>query len=287
MLVSLTLSKPKVLLAMGLLTWLFGHGASAEPGGFRSPQDLRLAVMEAMRANPAISNIRPADNNETSIESRIGGNNVLTDVGNLFDYLRAYPGEESAKWIDQLIQSSIELNSYEASVERLVPLVRTSGYGVSAGMGAPEESIVGDLVLIYAFEHTGGYAQAERAELAALKLDTPRQTALDNLAKMLPHLTIEDDGGPVVLYYIDERFGLSPSLILLDAFWEQAEKRFPEGSILIVPRRDQLFLIDKREPTAMDYARRLIDATFKDDYALQSRGIFEQIGGELVLIEYH
>lgn len=237
-----------------------------------------------MKANHAISQVRPAANNDTSIESRIGGNNVLTDVGNLFDYLKAYPGEEPAKWIDQLIQSSIELNSHVASVERLVPLVRTSGYG---GTDVSEESIVGDLVLIYAFEHSSGYAQAERAELAALKLDTPRLTALDNLAEMLPHMLIEDDGGPVVLYSIDERFGLSPSLILLDAFWKQAENRFPEGAVFIVPRRDQVFLIDKRDSGAMDYARRLIDATFKDNYALQSRGIFEQATGKLVLVEYH
>ena len=37
----------------------------------------------------------------------------------------------------------------------------------------------------------------------------------------------------------------------------------------------------------MNYARRLIDATFNDDFALQSRGIFERIYGEIVLLEYH
>jgi hypothetical protein len=277
----------KVLIAMGLLTWLFGHAASAESGGFRSTLELREAVMEAMKVDPAIRQVRPVDNSDTSIESRVGDNTVVTDVGNLFNYLKTYPHEDPKTWIERLIQSSIELNSFDVSAERLVPLIRTSGYVAETGMDIPRENVVGDLELSYAFEHSSGYANAGRDELATLKLASVRSTAIDNLARMLPHLLIEDDGGPLVLCSIDERFGLSPSLILLDAFWAQVAKRFPEGSIFIVPRRDKLFLIDKRDPGGMDYARRLIDAMFKDDFALQSRGIFERNGGELVLIEYH
>jgi hypothetical protein len=287
MAVSFTCLKLKVVIAMGLLTWLLGHATSANPGEFRSPVELREMVMEAMKANPAISNVRAVENSDTSIESTIGDNNVVTDVGNLFDCLRTYPGEDPGKSIDQLIQSAVELDGHEVNAERLVPLVRTSGYVAEIGTDVPHANIVGDLVLTYAFDHSNGYAYATRDELASLELSSPRSVAIDNLAKALPRLTIEDDGGPIVLYSIDESLGLSPSLMLLDAFWEQTGKRFPRGSIFLNPRRDQIILIDKRAPAAMDSARRMIDATFADGFALQSRGIFERVNGEIVLLEYH
>ncbi len=287
MVVSFTCLKLKVVIAMGLLTWLFGHAASADPGEFASPLELRQSVIEAMKAKPAISNVRAVENSDTSIESTIGDFNVVTDVGNLFDYLRTYPGEDPGKPIDQFIQSAIELNSYQVTAERLVPLVRTLKDIAEIGTDLPHDQIAGDLALTYAFEHSNGYAYAARDELAALKLGSPRATAIDNLAKTLPRMTTEDDGGPIVLYSIDESSGLSPSLMLLDAFWERAVKRFPWGSIFINPRRDQIFLIDKRAPAAMDSARRMIDATFADGFALQSRGIFERINGEIVLLEFH
>jgi hypothetical protein len=274
-------------IVVGTLSWLLSLVSPSGAETFKSEGELREAVMEAMGSNSVISDIRPAEDSETSIESRIGNNRVVTDVGNLFDYLRAYPGENPAKWINQLIQSSIELNSHEVSAEALVPLVRTSGYVADTGMDMPQEKIVGDLVLSYAFEHSNGYAHAQRDELATLKLDSPRATAINNLARMLPRLSAEDEGGPIVLYSIDENFSLGPGLILLDAFWKHVQKRFPEGAIFINPRRDQVFLIDKRDPAAMDHARRLIDATFTDDYALQSRGIFDRVDGRLVLLEYH
>lgn len=277
----------KGLVAMGILTWLLGLGSPSKAGSFASEFELRQAVIKAIRANPAISEIKPVQGSDTSIQSRIGGNNVVTDVGNLFDFLKAYPEEDAEKSIDQLIQSSIELNNYEVRAERLVPLVRTSGYISQTGLDIAQESIVGDLVLTYAFEHANGYAYAQRDELTSLKLDSLRGTALDNLAAMLPRLSTDDGGGPVVLYTIDENFTLAPALILLDAFWEHVAERFPTGAIFINPSRDQIFLIDKRDPAAMDYAKRLIDATFQDDFALQSRGIFERVGSRLILIEYH
>ena len=285
--VSFTYHKLKVAIAMGLLTWLFGDAASADPGEFASPLDLRQSVIEAMKAKPAISNVRAVENSDTSIGSTIGGFNVVTDVGNLFDYLRTYPEEDPIKSIDKLIQSAIDLNSHQVTTERLVPLVRTSGNIAVFGTDIPHDQIVGDLVLTYAFENSNGYAYAAHDELASLKLSSPRTAAIDNLAKTLPRLTTEDDGGPIVLYLIDESLGLSPSLMLLDAFWEQTGKRFPGGSIFINPRRDQIFLIDKRDPAAMDFARRMIEVTFADGFYLQSRGIFERVNGEIVLLEYH
>lgn len=285
--ISFTCRKLKVVIAMGLLTWLFGHVATADPEEFASPLELRQSVIEAMKAKPGISDVRAVENSDTAIESTIGDFNVTTDVRNLFDYLRTYPEEDPVKSIDQFIQSAGEVNIYKATVERLVPLIRTAKDIDEIGADLPHDQIVGDLVLAYAFELPDGYAYAARDELASLRLGSPRAAAIDNLAKALPRLTIEDDGGPIVLYSIDESLGLSPSLMLLDAFWEQTGKRFPGGAIFINPRRDQIFLIDKRDPAAMDFARRMIDATFADDFALQSRGIFERVNGEIILLEYH
>lgn len=271
---------------MGVLTWLFGQAGASDAVRFKSERELREAVMEAMKSNPAISEVRPADN-DTSIESRIGDNKVLTDVGNLFDYLRTYPDEDPATWIDRLVQNAMELGSYQISADRLVPLVRTADTLAQDNADFLQERIAGDLVLTFAFENPGGYQYAGREELDSLNLRSARVTALDNLAAMLPRLSTEDDGGPVVLYSIDESFGLAPSLLLLDGFWEHVRPRFPAGAFVINPRRDQIFLIDKRDPAAKDYARRLVEATFQDDFALQSRGIFDRVDGKLVLLQYH
>jgi len=254
---------------------------------YESERALRDAVISVLRADPAFSDVEPDPENETSIRLRAGDHQLASDIGNLFDYLKCYPEENAEYWIEHRRREIHELISLECSPENLILLVRSQAYvdGLAEiGVQLMTEPLAGDLVQTYGFDHPTGVSPAPPEKLASLGSIDLKAVATVNLSRLMDRLVAENDG-VAVLYYLEDNSVLSPGLLMLEEFWTIADRRFPEGAIVVNPRRDQIFLIDKRDESAAESARRIIDAAVADDYLVQSERLYHRTAGKLVPFE--
>ncbi|MBN9275470.1 MAG: hypothetical protein J0J15_35570, partial [Mesorhizobium sp.] len=74
------------------------------------------------------------------------------------------------------------------------------------------------------------------------------------------------------------------ALLLTDKFWALIEPQFPGGVVIAIPRRDAIFVFDKRLPKALRIARALIAKVFQDEPDLLSEYIFERRDGTLQVV---
>ena len=108
--------------------------------------------------------------------------------------------------------------------------------------------------------------------------------AKENTRQLLPKTFHDDSLGFAILFSIEDHAHLAPSLILFDEFWEQADKIFPDGCLIAIPRRDQLFLLNKADPNAISNVKQLIHVTFEDDFNLLTAEIYVREKGVISLL---
>lgn len=280
----------RIVLQISILSWLLGSSAPAAATEFRTVAELRDAVIAAMRQHDQYASVEADASDDGLILLEIDGHRVTSDVGNFFDYLKAYPGEDARELIARFAATPLESAQAMPDAERLVPLVRSRDYVEALkgdGVEIDAEPVAGDLFLLYGFDNPDSVAAATGEEIASLGLQDHRAKALANLLAAMNGSMYEDGEGEIVMFSIENSPPLASGLLILEDFWERVQPRFPGGALAINPRRDQIFLIDKRSPDALGLARRMIDATFADGFNLQSRGIFERVDGRLAHLETH
>ena len=113
---------------------------------------------------------------------------------------------------------------------------------------------------------------------------TVREIALNNMRRWLAKVVADNQLQLGVLYVVQDNTMLSTSLILLDEFWKSIETRFPGDVLIALPRRDQLFIFDEGDSAAKTVARRLIDATTRENFNLLSQKLYARRGGKIVLV---
>ncbi len=111
-----------------------------------------------------------------------------------------------------------------------------------------------------------------------------RRTALGNVQRWLPKVVSDGRLQHGMLYFVKDNTMLSPSLILLDEFWKSIETRFPDGVLIAIPRKDQLFIFDDGDAAVRFAARRLIDETIHENFNLLSPNLYARRGGKIVLV---
>jgi uncharacterized protein YtpQ (UPF0354 family) len=111
-----------------------------------------------------------------------------------------------------------------------------------------------------------------------------REVALSNIRKWLGHIKSDDQLRVATLYFVEGNTMLSPTLILLDEFWNAISSRYPGDVLIALPRRDQLFIFNDNAQGHVA-ARRLIDITFRDGFSLLSDKLFARRGGRIVVAE--
>lgn len=274
-------------MVVGFFSSLLG-GSGAKADNLGSEADLRARVMEVLRTRPEFSEIKADEETPSSIHLKIGDTDIIADVGNLYDYLKAYPEEDQTHWINQFAEQALGSVQDNVKAEALMPLVRAMDYIRAMQDNGLEniqyEPLAGDLVLAFGFDSPRGVSLATKEDIASIEVEDFRSIAFANLEQLMNAKLYDDQWAEMVSFGLEDNTILSPGLLVLDAFWEKVNSRFPEGALVINPRRDQIMLIDKRNPDAVNIAHRMINATFKDDYALQSRGIYERVDGKLRLV---
>ncbi|MDU0360418.1 hypothetical protein RWK44_08340 [Rhizobium sp. 25PS6] len=85
-------------------------------------------------------------------------------------------------------------------------------------------------------------------------------------------------------YRIDDNPPLTPAIVLTDEFWAMVDKNFPDGAFLILRQRDEVAVIDRKAPSALNTARQLIDMAKHCGVDFLSDRIFERRDGRLVTV---
>lgn len=267
-----------------IAAWFASTRATAR--SFGNIGELREAVMAAARAAPGVTKVVADPDNPAQFISTIGEDTVTSDVTNLFGYLSAYPDENADEAIARFVRSMAEGLSKAISDDIIVPVVRTRDYVEDAarrGQELLQEPIGADLVTVYMADRPDSMTPIGVRDLPGRALEDVRKTALANLRKSLPKL-VEDDGlGFGMLYYVDDNPMLSPSLLLLDEFWQSIAARFPGDVLIALPRKDQLFLFED-DPKHAAGARRLIELTIEENFNLLTPQLYARRGGRIVAV---
>ena len=163
------------------------------------------------------------------------------------------------------------------SKDDLYPLLRTPNY---MGNATPEvqekigKPFLGELYEICMADLPTSLRGLLSDDLDTLKIDDPLAAARENMRNLLPQMFRDDSLEFAVLYSIEDHAHLGPSLVLFDEFWTQADKDFPQGCVIAIPRRDQLFLLDLADPNVVENARQLVQVTFADNFNLLTTELY-------------
>ena len=214
---------------------------------------------------------------------------------NVFNYFLAYPEEDG---LDGTIETvtflihSFEKNKLEVTIDinHVVAVIRddsyieqVKNYSDDAAHQIFTRKIAGDLNAYLMVDSPETLAGLNRSDVTDISDETLWETALDNVRPYLSKIAMDDQLGHLRLYYVDGNTFLTPSLILLDEFWEAVSTDYPEGLLFALPRKDQLFTVDAAHPNAYAMIRTMVSITFEENVNLLSSEVYHYDAGEIKL----
>ncbi|MBP8233675.1 DUF1444 family protein [Rhizorhabdus sp.] len=267
-----------------IAAWFGSTRATAR--SFGDVGELREAVMAAARAAPGVTKVVADPDNAAQFTSTIDGETVTSDVTNLFAFLSSHPDDNPDEAIARFVRSMAESLGAAITDDIIVPVVRTRDYVEDADGGGKtifHEPFGADLITVYMADRPDSMAAIGVKDLPNRSLEDIRKTALSNLRKSLAKLVEDDELGFGMLYYVDDNPMLSPSLLLLDEFWQSIAARFSGDVLIALPRKDQLFLFED-DPRHAAAARRLIELTIEENFNLLTPQLYARRKGKVVAV---
>jgi hypothetical protein len=123
-----------------------------------------------------------------------------------------------------------------------------------------------------------------RADLGERTVADLRQAAHENILREMAKLQEERVNDHIIAYRLDDNPPLTPGIVLTDEFWAMVGRNFPDGALLILRQRDEVAVIDRQAPSALNTARQLIDMAKQRGVDFLSDMIFERREGRLVTV---
>jgi hypothetical protein len=254
--------------------------------GFRS-----YVIGELVKTGKFQSVVEDSGNAEAIQYRRRDGADGKADLHNLFGYLKSNPDADRVDEVARFVISVVgETGSQADPAELLVPSLRTRSYlwAVQKLMPNAEslplwEPLAGDLVIFYQYDLPTKLAASRAGDFPVTSMKQLRKIAVSNMEPWLYHISamkIES----MISQTVEGNSWVSPSLILVDKFWDLVKDRFPEGALIAVPKTDQLFLFDRRDPKAVEFARAVIEEMYQSDYGQLSDEIFVWRDGKIELL---
>jgi len=282
-------------LAMTLVSALGSRigGAAAGQPRFADVAEFRELVIAAFRKAPGVKSVvaDPGDPAKLAI-SMNDGRTLVSDLSNAFGYLRAYPEEDVDQTIERLVRATAGEQN-KVSEGNVVVVIRTQRYTDFVAKTLKTEMMVepfvADLMVLYMADLPDAMTPLKRQEVSELqntaKPDVARlhRIALNNVRQLLPKV-VRQDMSTGALFGVKGNEMLSPSLILLDEFWESIKTKFPGDVLIALPRKDQLFIFDAQNPDGERAARAMIRVTIEDNFNLLSDKLLARRGGRIVLV---
>lgn len=271
---------------MSLLTTLAAWvgRADAAPRRFLTVAELRGHIIGILLQTSGVTDVTPDRMAAEKLSFKVGDTAVDSDLTDLFNRLRAYPDDDPDTTIGPYIRG---LTQFAQGAGSFVLVLRSESYIAEIGKMMPNllsEPYIGDLRIAYMVDRPDSLTPVRLDDFPDKPVNDIKSEARANARQWLDRVVAEDAFGVGQLYYVEGNTTLSPSLVLLEEFWNSIKSRFPSNVLIAVPRRDQLLVFDDTtEGKAI--ARRLIDVTMKEDFSLLSNRLYARRGGKIVLVE--
>jgi uncharacterized protein YtpQ (UPF0354 family) len=274
--------------AMALSAWLSAWltPAKAKPRSFSDVAKLRAYVIAALRKRPNVSSIVEDPADPAKFKMVAGGLPSTNTVQNLFYYLKANPEDDADQLIQRFLNTLTVDDKKPIGESNLVVVIRDRRYlddMLKMGVNNLYEPVGADLVAMYMADQPDSMQQVRVEDFPGKDLAHLRKIALANVRHWLPKVEADSKTfGAGVFYSVDGNPMLSTSLILLDEFWASVAKRFPGDVLIALPRKDQLFIFNEGDAAFRAGIRRLIAATFEDNFNLLSPKLYARRSGKIV-----
>jgi uncharacterized protein YtpQ (UPF0354 family) len=224
---------------------------------------------------------------------KLGPKTITIFVANTYLRYRADPANKKT-YIDDFVESVHENLTREAAhqVERVIPVIKDRTYideilkafANSKGPdGSPKngpyfEEYVEELIVLYAEDTPRNikYVTEESFADYGLNKETIRQRALENFARLFPHVEILGNQGFFMLR-VDGNY--EASCILDRALMERIAKMVSGELVMIVPSRDLVLLTGTKEEAGIERLRKGVARAFPDNGYRISSSLFVYAGG--------
>ena len=196
-------------------------------------------------------------------------------VGNVFldNQYRAYLSDPSTltETIDRLARLVVDLKETHGvalDVGLIVPVIKGAEYldELRRGLDPKDaesvskiyyEKLNARLIVLYAEDSKESMRFLMSADVARLDLHgaTLRQTAVQNLKKLLPEMTLT--GSPDTLLLVNAGGAYEASILLLDSMWTREKLDMPGEFVVAVPSRDMLLVTGSNNADGVRGVRKL------------------------------
>ncbi|MEO0881862.1 MAG: DUF1444 family protein [Pseudomonadota bacterium] len=143
-------------------------------------------------------------------------------------------------------------NRSRIALEKIYPRIKNEVFasGPAATTG-PIEHLVGDLYVIYAFEHANLFEilTTEAVEELGLSMAELHELAMNNFKSKIPDVTLQKYGD---FYDLQTGQNFEACMILDNKFWQEEASRFSDSLIAGVPHRDHLMFCDGSNEDALN-----------------------------------
>jgi len=275
----------------------FAGAASSNALQFRDVATLRTEVISRLKTDSRVKEAipdpaDPARLNVTSTQSSGEDQKLLVDVTNLLGRIRDLPAAEAETEIQRFLRVVVLADTeggFDAAhlIANIRPLEHLGPLGpedAEPGKGPAFEVLAGDVVILYQIDTADSLASVSLSDAGGRSLAQLRGLALENINALMPQVRRSEFSDGVSIFTVEDDEAVSPALLLTDKFWTLLGSQFPNGVLIAIPRRDAIFVFDKRLPNAAQMARTLINTMFKTEPDLLSEYIFERRDGKLHVV---
>ena len=222
----------------------------------------------------------------------------FVSLHNGFNQVLSYPEDDPYEVVLQFANSILALDATETEIDKknIVFVLRSKEFidSVVSLTGETDQIIsehfisehfVGELHKLYMVDSPSSLAMLNRDALKAFKDFDLNATALSNVRAQVSSLTVEPLTESISLYYVEDNEFLTSSVILLDEFWTKLDRSGEKEYLFTLPRKDQLFILEAKEPNALINARTIVEVTLEDNFNILSPQIFRRKNGNITLVE--
>jgi hypothetical protein len=209
-------------------------------------------------------------------------------VGNLFGRLQGLNPRDSEQRLSEFVDGvlgMLEPKVYDPAL--VVANIRPRSYIPESDIEKASiiaEPLAGDVVVFYQILRGGGISSLNWDDISGTDFSTLKQTALKNIARRMQKAKIAKSGNAVMLFFVDGEEMLTPGLLLTSEFQTRVAELFPKGALILIPRLDDVVVVDKTVPDAVKLARKMIDKAFETNHDLLSEFIYEFRDGKIEVV---
>ncbi|MBY5754365.1 hypothetical protein E0H51_04410 [Rhizobium leguminosarum bv. viciae] len=272
-----------------------GLRSEAQPISAAPPEtlaQLRDAVAARLRSEAEVEEVTldPGDPAVLHVRLANGGSEAVTgtvDVTNVYGRLYTLRNDlDREAAIENLVQSVlVTVRRPEFDLQHVFANIRFRQPGNEQDAATSlAEDLAGDVAIVLQLDTPQSLVGLSRADLGERSIAEIRQAAQRNILREMPKLQEERVNDHMIVYRIDDNPPLTPAIVLTDEFWAMVDKNFPDGALLILRQRDEVAVIDRKAPSALNTARQLIDLAKHRGVDFLSDRIFERRDGRLVTV---